>query len=1022
MFGTLRSTRDGQVLTRFRTRRVAMLFAFLSFYRAREYTREELGDMLWPDQEEATVRRNLRQALHSLRQALEPPPLPAGSILLVRQSRVFLDHSLIVSDVSQFEKFIERARQAIDPAEQSARYQEAVELYRGELLPGFHEEWVLRERLRMEDLYVSCLRSLIGLSKRENRHDDTIVYLRRALAQEPLQEEWHEDLMDQYLKAGRPAGALKQYRELRQLLKTQLGCDPSARSKALGAAAQRAATISAQLRDPPEPERREPVDAESAKHRFADAPGTAPSGRLPVQMTRFFGRLEEIEQVRTEFSERGAKLVSLLGPAGTGKTRLAVEVAREISGKDGWNVWFTSLADLSEASMLLDEIADSMGARQPNVPELIEQIAFSVVGESNLLVLDNLEHILANAVEIVGQLTHRVPNLRILVTSRQSLRLAGEREYPVNPLPLPELKTSLPAGGREHLAVLAENPSIQIFLDRSQAIRPDAQLTASNAATIAAICSKLEGIPLAIELAAGQTGTIAPSQMLKHLDRRLTALSTRRRDATPRHRSLRAAIDYSFESLSPSLQKFFAALSTFRGGFTVDSAFEVGLKWMHLDCKEPNERSALDPHEGCLEFIVDLQERSLLRPEIRADAPDPRFRMLESFRQYGEEHLSPVERDSLRSRHAQHFLNRFHDLPEHASAEEHTQQHRRIEAEHENFVAALEFLFQSEEYEQCVRLLDVIAKTWLHRGPRVIEREYIRQISILTRDKPIDPSIQIRLLRMVGTTHIRASDYAAAYRAMETAVEVALGSGDPDQIATCYAGLSTCAGFLGRMTECFELNEKALETVSENNYELRERIHLGLGAVHWAEGRLMEAERAYQLAREASERTRGGEPDALILFNLARTNLDLGRAECAMSLAGDAIRICQRLGDPYTLCQCLYLVARYHWLQGDVTAALATNHQALLQGQETAFGFLSLFGVRNHALILCRAEEWGIAATLLAATHSLANMHRTLDDRDFAEARELCAGSLSKVDFERAWARGLGMSGEEAFRLAVQYK
>ena len=314
---------------------------------------------------------------------------------------------------------------------------------------------------------------------------------------------------------------------------------------------------------------------------------------------------------------------------------------------------------------------------------------------------------------------------------------------------------------------------------------PTTQLTASNAATIAAICSKLEGIPLAIELAAGQTATIAPSQMLRHLDRRLTALSTRRRDATARHRSLRAAIDYSFESLPPKLQRLFAALSTFKGGdFTVESALPrcAFAGWKKGDRDRNPGAVAFCRNELCLEAIVDLQERSL----VRSDGPggtrqEPRFRDARILpRQYGEEHLPLRTRDSSLKclRHVQYLLRlHFGTFLNTLRLKSTPTSTLRIAAEHDNFVACIEFLFQAKDFETCVRLLGVMSKAWLHQGPRVIEREYIRQISILTRDKPIDPLVQIRLLRMVGTTYIRASDYAAAHRSMELAVEVGAGLG-----------------------------------------------------------------------------------------------------------------------------------------------------------------------------------------------------------------------------------------------------
>lgn len=1015
MLGTLRVTGNDSVVTRFRTRRVALLLAYLAFFRNRLHFRDEVGEMLWPEQDGEVIRRNLRQALTSLRHVVEPPPIQAGSILLVPQAGLQFNPDLVSTDVADFEQAIAEARRKPTLAEQAAPLRRAIELYNGELLPGYHEDWISRERLRLDDLFVFALRRLIEYSAQVQAPEDAIQYLRIALEREPYNEEWHVALMRQYLETDRPSAALQQYNELREQLDENLGADPGPEADKLLEIAQD--RIARNITAPPRPIVVETPEAPPFAEPLQDEPPVR-IARLPVMLTRFCGRTDEIEYTLGHLLRRNARLTSLIGPAGTGKTRLSVEVGHRLAETGDWNVWFVPLADLSNGTMVLDAVLDALKVRKSHPSDPIDQLREAVRDhENNLLILDNLEHIVEEATPIIAEIVQRVPNLRLLVTSRHVLKLEAEHQISLSPLPFPIENLAMNPVERDELAQLATYPSIQLFIDRCQTVRPDFQLTLNNARAVATICAKLEGVPLAIELAAGLSSSFAPAQMVLHLQKRLTSLASRRRDMPARHRTLRAAIDYSYDTLNPDLRRFFAALAVFRGGFSVDAAYEV----CYREFIEAPTAGRRQPQEHCLDLILGLQERSLLRSED-SEETELRFRMLESFREYAEEHLSDDDFRSLRRRHADYYQARPPRVDYPLSAEERTLRHLWIEGEFDNYIAALGCRFDAGEFGQCIGLLSTLSTTWTSRGPRVIERSFIRQIADRSETRTIDPSAQIMLLRMLGTTYIRSLEYGAAYRVCEKALEIAIANDLQEGIAICHAALSTCSGYLGNLDECLMRSQMALEAAPKDSWMLIARAHLGIGAVHWGRAEFVVAESEYRLAAEFSARANGGEPDTHILNNLARVCLDTGRYDEAMTRLGESRRICRRIHDEFGMASCLTLIARYHWLKGNLNGAIATSHEALLRYRESDFSHFSLVGIFQHALILADTGEWESAAILLAATQGIGKTARLPDDRDHEAAVVKIREKCSSACFERAWAKGLGMDTDEAFRVALRFK
>lgn len=627
MFGTLQARADQLVVTRFRTRRVGLLLAYLALMRHRVHHREEIAELLWPDQDPETTARNLRQALFSLRRALEPPSLGSAGILIAKQSTLQLNSSLVATDVAEFEALVAQGSSQIEPHAQLEALKSATALYTGELLPGFYDDWIQSERLRLEDLYVYAVRRLIDLCEAVGFDEESILYLRLVLAKEPLNEEWHVRLMEKYLATGRPSSALKQFRDLEQYLAEQLNCEPSVEAKRLGRKAEAVSGSQGTGVLSESPRKADKIQAPPVPAQSEEEGESTQFSRLPAQLTQFYGRGIEIEDTLDLFRTKDARLVTIVGPAGVGKTRLSLEVGRTLAEDFGWNVWFVPLADLVSADMLADAVLDALKARDAGSGGWIENVGAAVKGQKNLIMLDNLEHIIEHAAPQVLELVRQIPQCRVLVTSRQALKTEEEWEVGLAPLPLPPTEP-------ESLAHQLQNASVQLFVDRCQRIRPDFQLTKNNAGHISRICSQLEGLPLALEIAAAMSNSFAPAQMVQHLQNRLTALSSRRRDISERHRSLRAAIDYSYELLKPDLRRFFTALCVFRGGFSIESAYEVSYRWAKA---QPDKMGRRNPHEACLAAILELQDRSLLSADSVYDDSELRFRMLEAFREYGED-------------------------------------------------------------------------------------------------------------------------------------------------------------------------------------------------------------------------------------------------------------------------------------------------------------------------------------------------------------------------------------------------
>ncbi|HEX8234482.1 MAG TPA: BTAD domain-containing putative transcriptional regulator [Abditibacteriaceae bacterium] len=786
MFGGLRVQRlqpqeaDGQVasapqvLDRFRSRQAGALLAFVAYF-PRQHARELLCELLWPGHDAELSRRHLRVVLSSLRKCLEPPDVPAGSVVAADRNFVGLDSRSVTTDVAEFEATLQQASQATSRAAQSAHLAQAVECYRGVLLPGFYEDWVLPESQRLEEAYFAALRRLIRALEQDGAVERALHYARRGLSMDALREDVGRDVMRLYAAMGQPALALRQYYEMERVFKSALNAVPGPQTRELMRLIESESSQTTERRMVPH---EAPDITPAAAHSPASASLVAPDAKtdaarpasvpgidgtyLPPQWSRFFGRKTEIAALKNLWSTPSVRLVTLTGPGGSGKTRLALETAR--LWREQWQpeitLWFVPLAEVSHSDSFAAAIAEIVGgeALWPGLgPSTSLERLLSALQEkaSPVLVLDNLEHLLPAGAALVQTLLQRVPALRILATSRHPLEIAAEAvfEVPLMLVPLPDTPPEK----------LLEWESIQLFHDRARLVRPGFKISRQNGATVVRLCERLEGWPLAIEFCAAHAAKFAPWQMLQRLEHRLDFLTPAPDNNVPeRHSTLRVMLKWSYELLWAELRQFFAELSVFRGGGTTEAAAIV----------------THQPHAA--HFLDQLHAASLVR--LSADG---RFFLLETVREFAREQLSDCEQEELQRRHANYFLEMVNAaLPnlEAAASQRRLEQMQRLKVEHDNFRVALEWSLEHDPV-MALYLVDATSRFW---ADLFSEAHNLAEQALEKAMHLAPPPLVSSVLSIAATAAGHRGDYRRQSQLSRQRLELACEIDDEYQIAWAW--------------------------------------------------------------------------------------------------------------------------------------------------------------------------------------------------------------------------------------------
>ncbi|RPJ21863.1 MAG: adenylate/guanylate cyclase domain-containing protein [Chloroflexi bacterium] len=720
---------------------------------------------------------------------------------------------------------------------------------------------------------------------------------------------------------------------------------------------------------------------------------------LPPQLTSFIGREREMQEARKLLAP--AHLLTLIGPGGTGKTRLSLQLAADqlAEFKDG--AWLVELAPLTDPVFILSTIASVLELHEvPGIP-LINILIDYLRARELLLILDNCEHMIEESAQIADQLLHACPQLKIIASSREALGIGGETVYRVPSLSLPGHSSSS----------LMDYESTQLFIDRATKAEPRFHLTEHNAASIAQICQRLDGIPLAIELAAARVKLFTPEQIAERLDDRFKLLTGGSRTALPRQQTLRALIDWSYQSLNETEQHAFRRLAVFSGGWTFEAAESV--------------LGELDALEG----LLGLVNKSLVNVEEQ-DAKS-RYRFLETIRQYAmEKLLESGEAIEVRNHHLDYFLQSAQQAPQREQSAigalpDDPEWLDRMELEHDNLRAALEWS-ASNQPDKALKLIYPVGNFWVARDYNSEARVWCQTILERSKSLPNLDGVRAKVYGILGYSSIGIGDHKTGRDAAQAGIALARNVNDPLTLVRLLSLITLACVFLGD----FPAAEKALIEaegiarqmgfVEQLASVLTARAQLAFTGY----GDFVQAKIYLDEADSLGPALQNQWATVMSLFGMARVAGVMGDLDTARSKFLQSADLAKKLGNKRQMYSCYSELAHVLRESGEQDEPLAIYRDLLPKWKDLGHRAAVAHELECISYILAKQEQTGRTATLLGAADTLrktiGSAPTPVEQLEYENEIAALRGKMAGYEFEKAWEEGQKLTMEEAIALAIQ--
>ena len=739
-------------------------------------------------------------------------------------------------------------------------------------------------------------------------------------------------------------------------------------------------------------------------------PPLATPNNLPAQLTPLIGREREVDAVAQRLRREGIRLMTLIGPGGVGKTRLSLQVAATLLSffKDG--IFFVGLAPIRDPSLLLSTIGHTLGIGEVGARSLLESTISYLHEKEMLLILDNFEQVVT-AAPLVTELLAACPRLKILVTSREVLHLQGEHEFPVPPLTLPE-RGQVPPVQR-----LSQYEAVALFIQRATAIRPGFTISNENAPAVAEICYRLDGLPLAIELAAARIKLFSPQALLERLGDRFKVLQSGARDVPDRQRTLRAAIDWSYNLLTPAEQMLFRRLAVFVGGRTLEAVEAV--------CDPAGDDEVTLLRIDVLDGLTSLVDKSLIR-QVGGAGGEPRFTMLATIHEYAAERLAEsAEVEALRRRHAAYFLALAKQAEPELTRAGQVIWLNRLEMEHDNLRAALQWAEDSHEAEISLRLSTMLWRFWEVRGYLSEGRGWLESALSESYDAPA--RLRANAFNAAGNLARNQGDYLQATKFHQESLVLRRELRDKWGIASSLNNLGNVARNQRDYERAVTLYTESLALYTEVGDTWDKALLLNnLGLIKVDQGLYAEAAPLLQESLALFRQLRDKWGSTLALNNLGLTAYYQGNYGEAIRLHEEALALRQELGDKLGIASSLHNLGNAVGEKGEYRRAMTLYREGLALCRELGYKPGIVMYIEGMASLAATQNQMEQAVCLFGAAGALRKVIgaplSAAEEADDARYIAMARDALDDETFAAAWTRGQAMSLEESIAYALEEK